>query len=161
MVPFFFAGLVVGGALASQPKRAGATYAANLLGSAMGPPLALISLAWLGGVGTLFVCSLLGLLAGQLILHQMSRYRVLRYGVLLLTLAFLMLLIFPPGLFEIKLTPYKALPQSLLYPGSQVIRREWNAFSRVDVVRSEGIRSAPGLSFAYTRAAAAASGFDN
>ena len=158
VVPFFFAGLVVGGALASRPERAGATYGANLLGSGMGPPLALISLAWLGGIGTLFVCTLLGLLAGLICLTLLpggelkpnTGHRFLRYGVLLLIGITLALTILPPGLFEIKLTPYKTLSQTLLYPGSQVIRREWNAFSRVDVVRSQGIRSAPGLSFAYT-----------
>jgi hypothetical protein len=56
----------------------------------------------------------------------------------------------PPSLFDVRLIPYKSLSQALLYPGSEIIFQEWNAFSRIDVIRSEGVRSAPGLSFAYT-----------
>ena len=56
----------------------------------------------------------------------------------------------PPSFFDVRLTPYKSLSQALLYPGSEVIFRQWNAFSRVDVIRSNGVRSAPGLSFAYS-----------
>ena len=39
-VPFFFSGIIIGAALATQPERAGPIYAANLLGSGLGPPLA-------------------------------------------------------------------------------------------------------------------------
>ncbi len=101
-VPFFFSGLAVAAALAVWTERAGAVYAANLLGSAVGAPLALLLLANFG------------------------------------------------GLLHVRLTPYKALSQALLYPGSDILISRWNAFSRVDVIRSDGIRSAPGLSFAYT-----------
>jgi hypothetical protein len=41
------------------------------------------------------------------------------------------------------------LSQSLRYPGSQQVWSRWNAFSRVDLVRSPGIHSFPGLSYAY------------
>ena len=61
--PFFFSGLVIGATLVAQPEQAGALYAANLLGSGLGPPLALFSLATFGGPGTVFLCALLGWLA--------------------------------------------------------------------------------------------------
>ncbi|MBE7474744.1 MAG: hypothetical protein DPW09_01605 [Anaerolineae bacterium] len=164
-IPFFFSGLVIGAALAVEPGQAGTLYAANLLGSGLGPPLALGSLAWLGGPGTLFLCALLGWLAvvgSQVsgVRCHVSRFtpyvprptphalRFLLYPAITLGLVYLALR--PPALFEVKLTPYKSLSQALLYPGSEIIFRRWNAFSRVDVIRSEGIRSAPGLSFAYT-----------
>ncbi|HEX6033492.1 MAG TPA: hypothetical protein VFY83_03620, partial [Anaerolineales bacterium] len=38
---------------------------------------------------------------------------------------------------------------ALQYPGSQVIHRRWNAFSRIDIVRSAAIHSLPGLSYRY------------
>jgi len=50
-LPFFFNGLGVGLLLAVLPGQAGWTYAANLLGSAMGCLLALIAPGELGGEG--------------------------------------------------------------------------------------------------------------
>ncbi len=50
---------------------------------------------------------------------------------------------------ELRISPYKSLSYALQYPGAQVIHREWNAFSRVDVVRSNAIHSLPGLSYRY------------
>ena len=160
-VPFFCGGLVVGAVLTTQPERAGPLYGANLLGSGLGPLLALFALATFGGPGTVFFCALLGWLA--VVSSQWSvvsdvstgqrRFPLLALQVgffLAITLVFLYFTFSPPALFEVRLTPYKALFQARLYPGSQFIFSEWNAFSRVDVVRSAGIRSAPGLSFSYS-----------
>ncbi|MCL4298931.1 MAG: hypothetical protein KJ077_24555 [Anaerolineae bacterium] len=179
--PFFFSGLVVGVTLAAWPEQAGSLYAANLLGSGLGPPLALVSLATVGGPGTVFLCALLGWLAtivcrglgiggqgpeieqGPVSTKQLNPERistlfasritphVLRYILYpAITLLLIILTFQPLPFFEVRLTPYKSLSQALLYPGSEIIFRQWNAFSRVDIIRSEGIRSAPGLSFAYT-----------
>ncbi|MBI1879059.1 MAG: hypothetical protein HYR94_12715 [Chloroflexi bacterium] len=160
--PFFFSGLVVGAALAAQPGRAGTLYAANLLGSGLGPPLALFALATVGGPGTVFLCALLGWLAlwgSQMIGVGASRLsakppcgtphasRFFLYPTVAIILLFFTF--HPPALFEIRLIPYKSLAQAMLYPGSEIIFRGWNAFSRVDVIRSDGVHSAPGLSFTY------------
>jgi hypothetical protein len=189
-IPFFFSGLVIGTTLVARPEQAGSLYAANLLGSGLGPPLALASLATVGGPGTLFFCALLGWLATiacqgsavggqrlevdqwpantkQLNPDHISRFsakpplgtlcafrftpRVSRFILYLAVTILLLVLTFrPPPFFDVRLTPYKSLSQALLYPGSEIIFQQWNAFSRVDVMRSEGIRSAPGLSFAYS-----------
>lgn len=154
-VPFFFSGLVIGAALAAAPGRAGPTYAANLLGSALGPPLALPALATVGGPGTVFMCALLGWLAvgsanwfgRPSCLLARRGLPVIMYALVAALLVLLMLQ--PPDVFNVRLNPYKTLSQALLYPGSDIIFSQWNAFSRVDVIRSEGIRSAPGLSFTY------------
>jgi hypothetical protein len=158
--PFFFSGLVVGAALAAYPDRAGPIYAANLLGASLGPPLALLALAIIGGSGVIFLCALLDWLAVGITIYQGSsikrqvsgaRSYVLRFTFYIaITLTLLYFTLYPPALFDIRLTPYKALSQALLYPDSELIFSEWNAFSRVDVIRSSGIHSAPGLSFAYT-----------
>ena len=50
---------------------------------------------------------------------------------------------------DLRISPYKSLSYTLQYPDSSVIHRQWNAFSRVDVVRSGGIHSLPGLSYRY------------
>lgn len=157
-IPFFFSGVVIGATLAAQPGQAGPLYAANLLGSGLGPPLALFSLDTFGGPGTVFFCALLGWLAVVSSQWLGVTFHVLRFTLYVLrfmlypaiTILLLYLIFRPPSLFDVRLIPYKSLSQVLLYPGSEIVFQEWNAFSRVDVIRSEGVRSAPGLSFAYT-----------
>ncbi|NIP69388.1 MAG: hypothetical protein GTO04_09480, partial [Planctomycetales bacterium] len=60
-----------------------------------------------------------------------------------------LLFLFPPAWADIRLTPYQSLSQALLYPGSRIALQKWNAFSRIDIIESQGIRSAPGLSMSY------------
>ncbi len=55
----------------------------------------------------------------------------------------------PLPFLEIRLSPYKGLSYALQYPAAEIVFSRWNAFSRIDVVRSGGIHSAPGLSLAY------------
>jgi hypothetical protein len=69
------------------------------------------------------------------------------YLVSLAVLSFLTLK--PLPFLEIRLSPYKGLSYALQYPGAEIVFSRWNAFSRIDVVRSGGIHSAPGLSLAY------------
>lgn len=145
-VPFFFGGLTIGAALVIRPGQADTLYAANLLGAAVGSPLALLSLAAVGGPGAVFLCAWLGWLAALVL--QSSTKRLIPLGLVAVALGYFTLN--SPSLFDVRLTPYKALSQAQLYPGSEVIISRWNAFSRVDVIRSDGIHSAPGLSFTYT-----------
>jgi spermidine synthase len=155
--PFFFSGLAVGAALVARPLEAPRVYGANLFGSGLGPPLALLALAAVGGPGTVFGVAWLGSLAFLILVwrkphdrcNEMNRHTLGRIvgGVLLVGCGLLFL--FPPALADIRLTPYQSLSQALLYPGSRIAHQKWNAFSRVDVIESQGVRSAPGLSMAY------------
>jgi len=144
-LPFFFSGLVVGALLAAQPARASTIYASNLAGSALGCLAAVAALPLLGGAGTVMLSALLGILAaGASALHA-PRFTL--YLVSLAILSFLTLS--PPSFLDIRLSPYKGLSYALQYPGAEIVFSRWNAFSRIDVVRSGGIHSAPGLSLAY------------
>ncbi len=152
-VPFFFSGLAVGAALVALPGEAHRLYAANLLGSGLGPPLALLALAVVGGPGTVFGVAWLGAWAFLILVWRGAAsgrqpYLLRTAGSLLWVVSGLFFL-FPPTWADIRLTPYQSLSQALLYPGSRVVFQKWNAFSRVDVIESQGIRSAPGLSMAY------------
>ena len=149
--PFFFTGLAVGAALVAWPRKANRLYAANLLGSGLGPPLALLALATVGGSGTVFAVALLGGLAFVALAWGAKGHGRLLWArplSLLLCAVCAALFLLPPGAADIRLTPYHALSQALLYPGSRIVSQVWNAFSRVDIVASKGIRSAPGLSMA-------------
>jgi hypothetical protein len=146
-VPFFFSGLAVAAVLTVAPEQAGKAYFANLLGSGLGCPAALLLLSIGGGEVTVVVAALMGAVAAVSLSWRRSWKRLTLASALVFALAACLLRL--PPVFEIMMSPYKALANSLRYPGARIAYRDWNAFSRVDVVESEGIRSAPGLSYAY------------
>jgi spermidine synthase len=146
-VPFFFTGLAIGALLAAMPDQAGKIYFANLIGSGLGCLLGLAMLSLVAGEGTIIFASLSGALAALGLSYRHSWVRfALAVGLAGLLTAFLFQ---PPAIFEINMSPYKALSHALRYPRAQVAYRGWNAFSEIDVVESDGIRSAPGLSYTY------------
>jgi hypothetical protein len=67
-----------------------------------------------------------------------------------LTAALVALAVATPGFLELRLSPYKALSATLRFPGAEVVATDWGLAARVDWVRSDGIRSLPGLSYAYS-----------
>lgn len=146
-VPFFFTGLTVGLLFAAMPERAGRTYFANLAGSGLGCLAALAVLSVVGGEGTIIFASLLSAVGA---LGLAWRRSWVRFG-LALTFAGLLgvCVLRPPDMFEINMSPYKALSHTLRQPQARLTYSRWNAFSRIDVVESEAIRSAPGLSYMF------------
>jgi spermidine synthase len=170
-VPFFFSGLVVGALLSRLPEHANRLYAANLAGSGTGCLLVVAALPLVGGAGVVVLATLLGLLAA--IAFCTPTFRTLRTPftlaprplrtpftlftprtlltlfaiALCLPLAFL--LARPPSWLDVRMSPYKSLSQVLRFPDTRLLTTRWNAYSRVDVVQSSAIRSAPGLSLSY------------
>lgn len=176
--PFFFSGLVTGLLLTKYPQQAGYTYALNLLGSACGCVLALLIPNTLGGEGTVaFSTTIAGLTALLLgdgakqknpdmsegLVKTKSKIRlyalipnIIQVLILISLLAFTLteLGLYLTGrnglgVMRLHLSPYKGFSYALQYPSAQLIQQEWNAFSRVDVVRSPGIRSLPGISYRF------------
>lgn len=163
--PFFFCGMAVSLSLSAYGESANRVYAANLLGSAAGCAAALLAPLAVGGEGVVTLSAGLAALAAlstpggsaptQETAHP--RGRALN-GLALVLLLFCMAeaglrLRGGSGLpaFEIRISLYKSLSYALQYPGAQVAFRRWNAFSRVDLVRSAGIHSLPGLSYRYLK----------
>jgi len=146
-VPFFFTGLTLGLLFAAMPERAGRTYFANLAGSGLGCLAALAALSVVGGEGTIIFASLLSAVGA---LGLAWRRSWVRFG-LALTFAGLLgvCVLRPPAIFQINMSPYKALSHTLRQPQARLTYSRWNAFSRIDVVESEAIRSAPGLSYMF------------
>jgi len=175
-VPFFLGAMAVGWLLAARPDHAPRLYAANLTGSAAGCLIALGALAGWGGEGAAVFCAWLAGVA-SLVARFLSQQRkaddhaatsalastsvnrgaesakLADWGCALLAILTVALLsvwlVARPAFLDIRLSPYKSLSQSLRYPGSELVWSRWNASSRVDLVRSPGIRSFPGLSYAY------------
>jgi hypothetical protein len=166
-LPFFCSGAALSLLFTLHPSAAPRLYATNLTGSALGCLLALLIPGWVGGTGVVVVAALLGggaalafTAGGKRVaaetpdagggpLPSPDRRRVFSLVALLLIVSCAVLLAFRPPWLRLHLSPYKALSYALQYPGAEVVFREWNSFSRVDLVASEGIRSLPGLSYRY------------
>jgi hypothetical protein len=174
--PFFFGGLAVGILLTIYPQAAGTSYAANLMGSALGCIVALATPKILSGEGIVVICSGLAALASLICIPPVRKKVNLKSGhnpiylkisfqnfpSIIFSIFVLCILIFTLRDFglrlkgrsslswlNLRLSPYKSLSYALQYPDAQVIYSRWNSFSRIDLVHSSGIRSMPGLSYRY------------
>lgn len=157
VAPFFLAGLLQGLPLMLWPERTGPLYAANLTGSGLGCALALAVLNWTSEEGAVALAAMVAGGAAFLFMLPVpsgSRRapwadRLIRASAAAVMILGAALAVQQPPWFELRLSPYKPLSQILNYPEARWIARRGNAFSRVEVVDSPHIRSAPGLSLAF------------
>ncbi len=147
-LPFMVGGLGIGAALATRSLPGNVIYAANLLGSAAGALLALVTLNLAGVPGGLLAAAGLGLVPAW--------WGRRRWLVVVLASAVLALFTCTGVLngqgqapMAVTVSPYKGLAQALRYPGAQNLFAGWNAIARIDVVGDAGVRQLPGLSYAY------------
>ncbi len=154
-LPFLGVGLAVGTLLAAFPERANSLYAASFLGSAAGAAAA-VAVLRLGGAGSMMAAAAVGaagaaaLAAARPAPHARPATR-LAVAAALVGAAALAGVAAAPA--DLPLSPYKALSQLRRLPDARVEYTGRNAVSRVDVVRSSALRSAPGLSYLYPGAA--------
>lgn len=160
VLPFLFAGLVVGAVLAGFPDAAGSIYAASFLGAAGGALAAVPLLSTLGGPQGMIASAALAT-SGAALLWQVSpapqRTQApdprpapqRRPAVAAAALAVLTALAAALVPLDLPISPYKALSQLRRFPDARVEFSKWNAISRVDVVQSTAVRSAPGLSVTF------------
>jgi len=170
--PFFFIGMASGMLLTCYPASARLTYAANLLGSAFGCGLALLAPSGLGAEGLVVFCAGMAALAAVVgrnpggqendTLSSSPLQRISKAGSQSVCISLLLLFVMvdltsrlagqPVFRFlELRISPYKSLSYALQVPGARLAWQEWNSFSRVDLVKSPGIRSLPGLSYRYQK----------
>lgn len=140
--PFLFTGWVVGASLADAGPRAHLPYASNLVGSAAGCLLALAALELLGSVGTTVLSAALGILAA--LVFERRRRVQLTLGLLLLMM--LALSIAQPDWMSLRMSPYKPLAVTLLFPDAERSLTLESASARIDVVETRSVRVFPGMS---------------
>jgi len=163
-VPFLFSGLMMAHLLALAPEKVGGLYAANLAGSGIGCLLTVVALPLVEGRGIVPLVAFLGGIGALLLTHGhalplplkgKSRglpgcgkpvWRLLPPAITLLAA---ILLFLKPAFLEPRLSPYKGLSAVLRFPDTRLLDTRWNVFSRVDVVQSSALRSAPGLSLRF------------
>lgn len=140
-LPFGCAGMVIAVQLAQAAQRSGMLYGMTLLGSAVGAFAAPSIISALGSERTVLLAAGLGAGAAWLLGGRWAAG---------LSLALIGgLLIGLPSVFEIKLSPYKTLSRLELDPAARVLATRQNAYTRLDIVQSSTIHSAPGLSTTY------------
>ena len=144
--PFFCASLGIGVLLATSPEHSHRVYAANLLGSGAGCALAPLAVSWAGGAGAVAVWAMLSALGAATFAWVRPRRPLAVSGGLILALACASLVFGQPAWFEVRLSPYKGLPQALQAPDAVLVSQRWNATARVDVVDSPSLHAAPGIS---------------
>jgi hypothetical protein len=139
--PFLFSGWAVGACMASAGPAAHRPYAANMVGSALGVPLALLTISQFGEESTITLAILLGLLAA-------IAYATRRRTQMILAVASLVVLfaLQAPSFLALQLSPYKPLSIARLAPDAQITFSRSSAAARVDVLESDSIHVLPGLS---------------
>ena len=146
-MPFFFAGSIVGVCLARHPSRAGVLYGANLVGAGIGCLLSVVFPVIVGAAGAVVVAGVIALAgAAAMAGRELRRPAWLVPGILGVAAVAAAVAL---GVTELRLSPYKAVSQVLRHEGASKAFHRWNAFSLVEVIESDSIHAAPGLSFAY------------
>ncbi|MCH7739955.1 MAG: hypothetical protein IIC93_07395 [Chloroflexi bacterium] len=148
IVPFFFAGLVLGSALVADPANTHRIYGISLVGAGAGALLALGGPSSGGTDGALLAVVALGALALASLIHGRTagNIAIATMGIAVLVAGGILV----PRYVKLEISPHKALPQLLQQEGAVLEETRWNAFSRVDVVESASLHQAPGLSFSYS-----------
>jgi hypothetical protein len=136
--PFAAGGAVTLLAVSSEPQAAGRIYGASFAGGAVG---ALIALA------SLWVTTPARALAAPALLGAFAALAARAPAAALLALAGTSLFATPLG--ELRLTPYKSLPQLEAMPGARRVLEKASPVGWVVAVEAPAFRFAPGLSLAY------------
>ena len=146
-VPFFFAGAIVGACLAKHPAKAGVLYGTNLVGAGIGCLLSVVFPLFVGAAGSVVAAGLIALMgAAAMAGGELRRPAWLIAGILAVAAVAAAIVL---GVTDLRLSPYKAVSQALRHEGASKAWSRWNAFSLVEVIQSNSIHAAPGLSFAY------------
>jgi hypothetical protein len=145
-VPFFFAAVCTGLALACFPGPVGRVYRADLLGAGAGALAAVGLLLLLRPDRALPLAAACGPLAAAIVLTRTLHRRSAAGAAALVAVALVGLS--AGGWPGLRISPFKPLPQTLLVEGTSIIAERTGPIGLVQVVRSELIpfRVAPGLS---------------
>ena len=143
-LPFFFHGWFTGTALAASASP-GRVYAANLVGAAAGPLVALVVTTTVRLEAAVAVSAAAGMAGAAVLMgDRRKRWAAISAFIVLTALA-----VRPPDSLSLRLSPNKPLAQARLYPDAKVTHQADGVSARLDVVESAGVHSFPGLSLNF------------
>lgn len=146
-VPFFLIGIIVSAAFNAFAAVAGRLYAADLIGASAGALLVVLFLVLTGGEGAVLAVGVIAAVTA-VIFSRISR-STKKTIISIAFVGFASSLLFVNHFTQVFAIPtdptaLKDLPIYLReHPGSEIVKTEWNSFSRIDVV--EGGRGDEGL----------------
>lgn len=146
-LPFFFAGLAIAAALTRYAAAANKVYFFDLLGAGAGAMLSTAVFLPRGEAAVFPLISIPAFLA--CFFFSLGRRFWFKALLFLLFLAGVFLLFKAPSRLSFRISPFKALPQALAYPGAKHLLTKWDSVARVDVIESPAVRFAPGMSLLY------------
>jgi len=136
--PFFFMGIIISAAFNAFATIAGRLYSADLIGASLGALLVILLLTVMGGEETVLAVGLFASVAAVIFsLASKSKKKVIMSFAFVGFAASLLFLNTSIQIFAIQTDPYvqKDLPIYLReHLGSHIVKTQWNAFSRIDVV---------------------------
>ena len=149
-VPFFFAAMAIGLALARRRERIGLVYRSDLIGAGAGAMGIVLALYFLPPATCLRVIGGLGLVAAGLGARDLVFPRTVPTALFVAAVAFPVL--WPAGWATPQPSPYKGLSLALTVPGSAVVAERSSPLGQLTVVESPTVplRHAPGLSLNAT-----------
>ncbi len=148
-VPFTLAGALIGAVLSDPARSAGTVYGANMIGSAAGAAVAPILLDRVGDARVIMLCSVLAGSTALLLASEAPQWRAGQVLAAVTAIVSLIGTIAPPDVMTIQPSPYKPLSFFQRNPDATLAPPRYNPYSRLDVVYSSTIHSAPGLSMTY------------
>lgn len=147
-IPFFFAGICISLAISKLPEKINKIYFCDLSGAAIGCISFLVLANYISLSHLLIIPPLLSFLASFLFSLKLHDKRTIIYIVGIFV--FIILFSGAESFYSFPVNPYKSLFTLLRYPNSRIIDRQENSFARLEVVESEGVRYAPGLSLNFS-----------
>lgn len=146
-VPFFLIGIIVSAAFNAFAAVAGRLYASDLIGASAGALLVVLFLVLTGGEGAALAVGIIAAVTATIFSRISRNTKKTLISLAFVGLASALLLVNQfTQVFAIPTDPtaLKDLPIYLReHPGSEIVKTEWNSFSRIDVV--EGGRGDEGL----------------
>ncbi|HID28607.1 MAG TPA: hypothetical protein EYP19_01235 [Desulfobacterales bacterium] len=145
-IPFFFAGLILALVYTCKAAAINRLYACDLVGAGLGCIAILWIYSFAGEAGTVVLVCLVSGFASLVFSARGWKVNLVRslWMVLLCVLVFTR-----PAFLTLNISPYKALKVALRSPDARILETQWHPAGRLDVIESQAVRFAPGLSLEF------------
>jgi len=143
-IPFFFGAMIIGISLMIFPVSL--VYFSNLIGSGSGALLVVVLLYFLHPFTVLVIITAIALFSGVYLAAGFSR----QLSCSVLTVSVILVIAFYGSIDSMnlkKMSQYKAVSGALNLPDAAILKERYSPLSVVQVVKADGLRSTPGLSF--------------
>lgn len=148
LIPFLLGALTIGLIFTKHTSHISHLYFANLVGSAVGGIGGLALMWWIFPEDLPRAIAFLGLLAAALSLWRVRRQFSVLFPALAVVALFVVWQLAVP--LSIRVSEYKSLSKTLNLPDARIVREVQSPYGFIQLVESDVLRYAPGLSLSYT-----------